>query len=130
MDDRAGAALDAAVYAVAVTAVATLLGGAAALLAGGGWIPVKVTLFVVGFALFGYASISMWRALSPDPDEGVSARGYREPTPFESALARAVPAAGGLVPPDDRLSPSVKLFVASLLVLGVSLAMETVFGVR
>lgn len=130
MDDVAGAALDAAVYAVAVTAVATLLGAAAALLTGDGLLPVKVTLFFVGFALFGYASIAMWRAASPDPDEGIAARGYREPTPFESALARAVPAAGGLVPPDDRLSPSVKLFVASLLVLGVSLAMETVFGVR
>lgn len=130
MDDPARAALDAAVYAVGVTAVATLAGGVAALLTGGGLIPVKVTLFLVGFALFGYASVAMWRAASPDPDEGVSARGHRDSTPFESALARAVPAAGALVPPGERLSPSVKLFVASLLVLGVSLAMETVFGVR
>ena len=135
MDNLAEKVLDLLWYAFGVTLTATLVGGVLSPLRGGGWVTVKFVLFFLGFALFGYASITLWRTPSLDSDEsdesgvsfGVSAR---ERTPFESVLARVAPPLDALAPPEDRLSPPVKLFVASLFVLGLSLSMEVVFGVR
>ncbi|MDQ2071192.1 DUF7555 family protein [Haloarcula sp. NS06] len=135
MDNLAGKVLDLLWYALGVTLTAMLIGGVLSPLRGGGWVTVKFALFFIGFALFGYASVTLWRAPSLGSDEsgesnvsfGVSAR---DRTPFESLLARVVPPLDTLAPPEDRLSPPVKLFVASLFVLGLSLSMEVVFGVQ
>jgi hypothetical protein len=132
MDNTAGKLLDLLWYALGVTLAATLVGGALSPLRGGGWVTVKFALFFIGFGLFGYASITLWRAPSLDSDESDVSFGTsgRERTPFESVLARLMPPLDALAPPEDRLSPAVKLFVASLFVLGLSLTMETVFGVQ
>jgi len=132
MDNLPGTVLDLLGYALSVTLAATLVGAVLSPVRGGGWVTVKYALFFIGFGLFGYASITLWRSPSLDGDEsdvsfGTSAR---ERTPFESVLARLVPPLDALAPPEDRFSPAVKLFVASLFVLGLSLGMEIVFGVQ
>lgn len=122
--------LDALVYGVAVTVVVTVLGGVVVLAAGGGWNGLKVALFLLGFLLFGVSSLSLWLALSPGGSGGNGTDGgYRERSPFESTLARVLPQVEGLVPVERRFPPSLKLFIASLVVLGCSLALEVVFGV-
>lgn len=129
MDKLTGKLLDLLWYGVAVTAAATAVGGVVALVRGGGLVPVKYVLFFIGFGLFGYASIVLWRAPSLEPDDGGIDDRLRDRTPFESLLARVAPPIDGAVAPEERLPPAVKLFVASLLVLGLSLGLETVFGV-
>ncbi len=62
MDNLAGKGLDLLWYALGVTLTATLIGGVLSPLRGGGWVTVKFVLFFIGFALFGYASITLWRA--------------------------------------------------------------------
>lgn len=132
MGNLTGKLLDLLGYGAGVTTAATLVGAVVAVLAGGGWVPVKFALFFIGFALFGYASIVLWRAPSLNPDE--SAGGFEKPardrTPFESLLARVAPPLDAVAPPEERFTPAVKLFVASLLVLGLSLSMEMAFGVE
>lgn len=130
MIDNAGAKLlDALVYGVAVTLAATLLGAIFAL-SSGSLVPLKYALFLVGFLLFGLSSVQLWRDASPrrDDETATTVEG-RERTPFESALARLAPSVEGRVPLTERFPPQVKLFVASLFVLGLSLALEFVFGV-
>lgn len=130
MDNPGGAVLDLLGYGIGVTLAATLVGVVISPFVGGGWVPVKFALFFIGFALFGYASLALWRApsLDSEDDEGFE-MAARDRTPFESLLARVAPPFDGLTPPEERLSPSLKLFVASLFVLGLSLGMEVVFGV-
>lgn len=131
MDRLTGKLLDLLWYAVAVTVAATAVGFLVALTTGGGLVPVKYALFFIGFGLFGYASIVLWRSPSLDPDDGAGIDDpLRDRTPFESFLARVAPAVDEAVAPEERLSPPVKLFVASLLVLGFSLGMETLIGVE
>lgn len=143
--------LDSLVYGVAVTVVVTGLGGVISLATGGAWVRLKVFLFLVGFLLFGFATITLWRSSSPKeaevigpeestrtaqstaPGEPASPAGTdgerRKRSPFESALARFAPSVDTMVPVEQRFPPALKLFVASLLVLGLSVVMEVVFGV-
>jgi hypothetical protein len=126
---RGRRALDAVAYAVAVTAVVGALSGVASLAAGAGLVGVKYGLFVVGILLFGVATFKL-RPSPPDSDGGraflpVDRRGESS---FQAAVQRALPARYR-VPPGDRLSDAVRLFLASLLALATSYLMERIFGI-
>lgn len=121
--------LDALVYAVAVTVAATLACSVVVLATDSGLVGLKVALFLVGFLLFAYGTIRLWLALSPADADDTMRPIPRDRTPFESGLARVAPPLDDLVPMEHRFSPHLKLFIASLLVLGLSLALEVVFGV-
>lgn len=121
--------LDAVGYAVVVATVSVVAALAAAVVSGGGVVRGKALLFVVGFALMGYATIRLW----PTSPEEASERSIPPPgerTRFQS-LVRALPPFRWLPspPPASRISPAGKLFLGSLLVLLASYLMEAVFGV-
>lgn len=125
---RGRQALDAVAYAVAVTAVVGVLSGAASLAVGAGLVGVKYGLFVVGILLFGVATFKL-RPSPPDGDGGRALPADRGgESSFQAAVQRALPARYR-VPPGDRLSDAVRLFLASLLVLATSYLMERLFGI-
>lgn len=98
----------------------------------GGWVSVKIALFLVGTTFFGYSTLRLWlrssgRRLDEEPDSPTISQ--RQPSRIQRALDGLPGYPVATLPPESRISPSAKLFVASVLVLFVSFAMETVFGV-
>ena len=122
--------LDALVYAVgvAVAVVLSVVATLASFAVGGGWSGVKYLLFLVGFFVFGVTAFSLRPAGAwTDRDEGSA--GTCGETRFQAAVQATPPLRRYDLAPNERLRPAAKLFVASLLVLGVSFAMEAVLGV-
>ncbi|HET7323099.1 MAG TPA: hypothetical protein VFJ06_02080 [Halococcus sp.] len=122
-------ALDALVYAVTWVAVLVAISALVSFLVGSGWVGVKYVLFFVGFFLFGISALQLrpkpaWKR---EDDEEPSER--REETRFQAFVQRIPPLGRYGLPPDERLPPAAKLFVASVLALLVSFVMETGFGV-
>lgn len=128
--------VDAITYAVAITALATLGSLAIGITTGGGLVRGKTVLFVVGWLLMAYATWQLW----PSTPDDVKTTGIRRPSispldgPDETPLERYV----GMLPPnrwirsprsDRQITIPGKQFLASLLVLSTSFAMETVFGI-
>ncbi|WP_136689869.1 DUF7555 family protein [Halorhabdus amylolytica] len=99
---------------------------------GDGLLSLKYALFVVGFLLFGVGSF----AIQPSPRgrgplsrlfslsvDGTSQFG------FERRIQQVPPLDGESLPVADRVSRDVKVFVASLVLLGVSFVLEVGFDV-
>lgn len=139
---RARQLLDALVYAVAVAGVVFALGIVVSFLLGSNLVGVKYFLFLVGILLFGYSTFLML----PEPPWDVEKTGdgdieiiqnekrgkvigSRDETRFQAAVQRIPPLPSYSIPPEQRLSPATKLFIASIAVLATSFMMETVFGV-
>lgn len=120
-------ALDAAAYAVAVTAAVAGVSGAASLAAGAGLVGVKYGLFAVGILLFGVATFKL-RPAPPGSDRDALPVDGDEESSFQAAVQRLLPDRYR-IPPADRLSDALRLFLASLLVLATSFVMERAFGV-
>lgn len=144
---------DLAGYAVGLTLVVVAVLVPPSLLVGAGWNGVKVGLFLAGTVTFGYATLLLWpsRPTVDDPDrsgDGSNAgpsdaavdggvgtvepagEAARTDTRFEAALGRLPPLQWYGLPPAERFHPGTKLYVASLLMLAVSYAMEALLGVR
>ncbi|APW96992.1 hypothetical protein CHINAEXTREME_04045 [Halobiforma lacisalsi AJ5] len=144
--------VDAVAYAVAFAAlVVAVVTPVAYVATRGEWAGVKVGLFLVGMAFFGYGSLRLWFASSQqqyDAEQerrqgsgGLAGAGSSSLSASETTLtieqdSRLQTALDGRswyptdrLPPTGRVSPSAKLFLGSLLVLAASFAMETVFGV-
>ncbi|SFC26453.1 hypothetical protein SAMN05444422_106129 [Halobiforma haloterrestris] len=143
--------VDAVAYAVAFAAlVVAVVTPVAYVATRGEWAGVKVALFLVGMALFGYGSLRLWFASSQQQydaeqerrhgsggpagaSSSMSASGTALTTEQDSRLQTALDGRSWYptdrLPPTGRVSPSTKLFLGSLLVLAVSFAMETVFGI-
>jgi hypothetical protein len=142
--------VDLAAYAVGLTLLVAIALVPLSLLAGAGLNGVKFGLFLVGIFAFGYATLRSWPSR---PDEaGLGQRPGEQSTPgsertiegvdpdvqldprtesrFESLVTGVPPLESYRVPPDDRVPVGAKLYVASLLMLAVSYAMEAVFGIR
>ncbi|MFB6206644.1 MAG: hypothetical protein ABEJ05_08990 [Haloglomus sp.] len=111
-----GAASTAVVFVCGVPALA--LGGPPA---------VKQVLFVVGFLLFGLASLGI-QPSRPHRDEQLVTAETDSEADLEARLQDLAPVEERL-PYDDRVGRDTKLFVTSLVVLAVSLVMEVGFGV-
>jgi hypothetical protein len=121
-------------WVVAAAAVVVLAAGAVGLLVGGDLLTVKYTLFTVGVLLFGVGSL----AIQP---ESPGKRGRKRvseyvdleadgPGGIEAYIQRVPPLRDNHLPFDRRVSRSVKIFVTSLAVLGVSLVMEFLLDVQ
>jgi len=96
----------------------------------GTFLLVKFLLFLVGFSLLAFGTVSLWPALPTDPEEAdPPAVTERELSPFESALASVFSRVDDRYPPTERFSPGFKLFVAGCVVLLVSYLMEAALGV-
>jgi hypothetical protein len=128
-EDPSGASLarrllDTLVYAVALSLVAFLATTATSFAVGAGWGGVKYLLFVLGFLAFG-AGAFLLRPTAAWRDEPIVQRTGL--TPFERAVRRLL--GDRALAPDQQLPAGVRVFVAGLLMLGVSFVMESVFGV-
>lgn len=115
-----------------VAAVAVVVVGAALVLGiavGEGLLAAKYVLFVVGFLLFGLGSLAIQPAPPQKDERRVSLEGGGE-TRLEAAIQEVPPLRDDHLPFDARVERGIKLFVASLVVLGVSVLLELGFGVR
>jgi hypothetical protein len=102
---------------------------AAGLAVGGTLVSAKYAVFVVGVLLFGFGSLG----IQPTPSYKAEKRVTLESTHqnrFEARIQELPPLRGRRLPFDQRVSRNKKVFVTSLLVLGVSLFMEFGLGVR
>lgn len=135
-------ALDAIIYAVAVTAIVVVVSIAISFALSGGWTGVKLILFIVGFGLFGIATFKLyptaaWRESDRNGSGSESGNKNSElvqtdrdnESRLQQAIHRVPPLDQYRLHPDERLSIGVKLFLASVLILLVSFLMESVFGV-
>lgn len=125
-------------YVELVLWVATVSGAVLVLLAlpsflfWNGLLTLKYALFVVGFLLFGVGSF----AIQPTPRGkdpvsrlfAFSVDGDIE-FGFEERIQQLPPLKDAYLPLSDRVSRNVKLFVSSLVLLGVSLFLEVALGV-
>lgn len=123
---RARQALDAVVYASALAAVVVAGATLASFALGGGWVGVKFILFFVGIGLFGIGTFKLrptppWRDEKrlPSSDRAVLQPALEELPPLNRYGIRS----GRQVP------MGMKLLLGSVLILGVSFVIETVFGV-
>lgn len=102
-----------------------------AFLIGEGLLTVKYALFFIGFLMFGVGSF----AIQPTPHGkgpvskafSLSLDGETE-YGFEERLQRLPPLKGEWLPVTDRVSRNTKLFVTSLVLLGISIFLE--FGLN
>lgn len=127
--------LDVVAYAVTVTGLATAVALALGIATGGGFVRGKALLFVIGWLLLAYATVRLWPTSPEDLEPAESGNGRSVPANVAGSrvqsIARALPPVRWMrqPSPDDRVSPSGKLFVAGCAVLLASFLMETVFGV-
>lgn len=99
---------------------------------GNGLVTLKFALFVVGFIVFGLGSF----AIQPSPHgKGPLSRGFSwgidsdDVYEFEKRIQQLPPLEGEWLPIQHRVSRNIKLFVASLLILGFSMFLEFGLGV-
>lgn len=135
---RGRQALEAIIYAVAVTVIVVIVSIVISFALSGGWVGVKLILFVVGFGLFGIATFKLrptasWRENDENGSGNKNSELLQMDSDNESRLQRAIYRVPPLdrygLHPNERLSGGVKLFLASILVLVVSYLMEAVFDV-
>ena len=127
---------DALTYATVVAALATLGSLSIGIATGGGLVRGKVVLFVVGWGLMAYATVQLWPSSpeevngTPESRTGESLPESQNETRLQSFVQSIPPNRWLRAPrPERRLSIDGKLFLASLLVLAISFAMEVVFGI-
>ena len=129
--------VDALVYAITVT-VMVLVGGIPLRFGGGTAADVVLLTFVAGIAILGYATYCLlpgkpWSVEHTESGMEVTRRtrtrtvGARRETRFQAAVQRLPPLGRYGLPPEERLSPAAKLFVAGVVVLLSSVAIEVVF---
>lgn len=129
--------VDALVYAVTVT-VMVLVGGIPLRFGGGTAADVVLLTFVAGIVILGYATYCLlpgkpWSVEHTESGMEVTRRtrtrtvGARRETRFQAAVQRLPPLGRYGLPPEERLSPAAKLFVAGVVVLLSSVAIEVVF---
>ncbi|RRJ29147.1 DUF7555 family protein [Halocatena pleomorpha] len=123
---RVQQAVDAFVYAVAVTTIALVSAVIVSFALGGGWVGVKFILFLIGIGLFGVGTFALrptppWRDHSrlPTPDRSV----------LQSRLQRLPPLDAYGLTADERFPTGAKLLLSSVFILALSFVLETVFGV-
>jgi hypothetical protein len=132
-------AVEAGYWIAVVTAGIVAIGSVPAVATGGGLLTLKYFLFVVGFLLFGIGSF----AIQPkSPRLGDKTR-FRQPVArvfsitldgdkpfrFEKLIQRLPPLRDHTIALEHRVSRNTKLFLTSIVVLGVSWFMEAILGV-
>lgn len=125
--------IDALLYALATSGLALVIAGTGAALAFESfWNGVVTMLFIVGWLVFGYATILAWpasRRPSRTPLGKIGEIGQslsstdRTEGLLERQVVRLKPDRWSLAP-SDRLSPAVKLYLSSLLILSTSVVIE------
>ena len=130
-------AADAVTYAVTVAVGVTLAAVVGGVAVGGSLVHANYLLFLAGWVLMGYATIRLWPSTPEDLETGPHQRAGGESLPrsqdatrFQRFVRRLPPRRWVRTPrPQRRLTIPGKLFLAAVLVLATSLALEVVFGV-
>lgn len=117
------------VWIVVVFAAVVAVLAAPSFALGSGLLSLKLALFVVGFLLFGFASLGL-QPKRPNRDRKYVTAETDSEFGFEERIQSLPPFDERSLPLDYRVSRNVKLFVVSLLLLGLSLALEYTLGVR
>lgn len=115
-----------------VVVVGALVSAAALLvgyLAGGSLVTAKYAVFVVGVLMFGLGSFAIQPTPSYRDEKRVSLESTHQ-NRLEARIQSIPPLRGERLPFGRRVGRDKKVFVASLLVLGVSLVMEFGLGIR
>lgn len=114
---------------VAVVAGTIVIGSAlVAFVFGDGLLTLKYILFVVGFLLFGLGSFGIQPKRPTKETKRITVDSdieYR----FEARIQDLPPLRDTPLPISDRVSRDIKVFLTSLVVLGVSLVLEFGLGV-
>lgn len=105
--------------ALIIVAVAVLLGFAT----GDGLLGAKYVLFVVGFLLFGLGSLGI-QPTPPNKEGRRLSLEADEENRLEAAIQELPPLREDHLPFDRRVDRGVKIFLTSLVVLGVSAILE------
>lgn len=131
--DPVGQLFDLVTYGVVATLLFVAVSSVLAVAVGSAVAPgVKYGLFVFGWLTFGYATFRLLptRAWN-DSDDGYDPFGTssNEETRFQSLVQQFPPARFRQIVPNHRLPTGIRLFLASLLMLGTSIVLEQFFGI-
>lgn len=130
--DRVGQLLDAVTYAVWLTVAFALVSAVLSVLVGWPAAPgVKYGLFVFGWLAFGYGTFKLLpsRPWKDDGEPGPFEAGAGEATKFQALVQRLPPARLRPTPVVARLPTGIRVFLASLVMLAASIALEQLFGI-
>jgi len=119
-------------FVVWVLAVGGLVSAGAAVVGyvvGGTLVAAKYAVFLVGVALFGLGSFGIQPTPSYKEDKRLSLDSDRQ-TGFEARLQDLPPLPDDPIPFDQRIGRDAKVFVTSLVVLGVAVVMEFGFDIH
>jgi hypothetical protein len=126
---RVRRSVDGVAYAASLAAAVFVIGTAICLPLGWGWTGVKYWLFFVGMALFAIGTFALRpRAAWKQDDSETSEAESMAESRFERTTRTALPS-GLAVRQTERWGGGARLFLGSLAVLGLSMAMEFAFGV-
>lgn len=131
MTERGGRLLrlaDAVLYALVLTAALAAVSIVVSFPLGGGWVGVKLLLFVFGLLVFGVGSLQL-RPAPPWREERRFSLETDEETRFQALVHRLPPLRWRDLPPEERWSVALRLVLAGLSTLGLSFLLEAVFGV-
>lgn len=131
--DQVGQLLDLVTYGVATTLLFVTVSAVLATAIGAGVAPgVKYGLFVFGWLAFGYATFLLFPTRAwKDDDGGYDPLGTPSngETGYQSLVQQLPPARFRQVKPEHRLPTGVRMFFASVLIMGTSIVLEQVFGI-
>lgn len=121
-------AVELVVWVGAVSAAIVAVAALGALVFGDGLVTLKYALFILGFLLFGVGSFGI-QPKSPKREKKRFTVDTDDTWGFEEKLQQVPPLRDKTIPIGERVSRDVKMFLTSLVVLGVSLALEYGLGV-
>lgn len=137
LETRLRALVDLFTYALVLTSVSLAISLFVSVATGGGAVRAKIFLFVIGWAVVGYATVLLWPSRPPidgDDEEEALANGSslpaEEASRFQGIVRKTPPVRWiQLPPPQDRIPLRSQLFFGGLCILATSYLMETVFNV-
>lgn len=116
------------IYICVASALITVGCAIGAFVLGNGLLTLKYALFVIGFGLFGLGSLCI-QPKSPNRAEERVTIESGQAWEIEDWLHQLPPLRDWQIPFDDRVTRDIKLFATSLIILSISLSLESIGGV-
>lgn len=137
LETRLRAIVDLVTYALVLTSLSLAISLLLSVATGGDAVRAKIFLFIIGWAMVGYATVLLWPSRPPIDGDEEEESGEKGPSlPAEEAsrfqgIVRKMPPVRWiqLPPPHDRIPLRSQLFFGGVCILATSYLMETVFNV-